>query len=91
MLTKDEENYLAKISEDKIINIYPFDNQIIKTVDEIIDSIKKTYPDLKIKHMGASALKISGQAGSDTNCPTGSTKQNERSWKSEVSSGLITS
>ncbi|EKE04810.1 MAG: hypothetical protein ACD_19C00432G0006 [uncultured bacterium] len=61
MLTKDEENYLAKISEDKIINIYPFDNQITKTVDEITGSIKKIYTDLKITHMGASALKISGQ------------------------------
>lgn len=61
ILSDDEENYLNKVPKDKIVNIYPFDNQIIKTVDEIIDSIKKIYPDLEITHMGASALGISGQ------------------------------
>jgi len=61
MLTKDEENYLDKIPKDKVVNIYFFDNQITKTVNEIIDSIKTIYPNLEITHMGASALKISGQ------------------------------
>lgn len=61
MLTKDEKDYLNKIPNDKIVNIYPFDNRITKTVDEIIASIIRIYPDLEIKHMGASALEISGQ------------------------------
>ena len=61
MLTKDEESYLNKIPEDKIVNINPFDNRIIKTADEITASIIKIYPNLEIKHMGASALEISGQ------------------------------
>lgn len=60
-LTKDEENYIAKIPNDKIVNIYPFNNRITKTVHEITSSIIKIYPDLEIKHMGASALEISGQ------------------------------
>lgn len=60
-LTKDEKNYIVKISSDKIVTIYPFDNQITKTVNEIISSIIKIYPNLEIKHMGASALEISGQ------------------------------
>lgn len=60
-LTKDEENYIVKIPSAKITTIYPFDNRITKTVDEIISSIVKIYPDLEIKHMGASALEISGQ------------------------------
>lgn len=60
-LTKDEENYLTKISIDKITKIYPFDNQITKIVNEIITSIVKICSDLEIKHMGASALEISGQ------------------------------
>lgn len=61
MLTKDETNYLDKIPKDKVVNIYPFDSQITKIVDKIISSVNKIYPDLEIKHMGASALKISGQ------------------------------
>lgn len=61
ILSEDEKNYLNKIPEEKIVKIYPFDNRITKTVDEIISSIIKIYPDLEIKHMGASALEISGQ------------------------------
>lgn len=61
ILSDDEENYIVKIPSDKIVNIYPFDNRITETVDEIISSIINIYPDLEIKHMGASALEISGQ------------------------------
>ncbi|MDP3918130.1 MAG: GrpB family protein [Candidatus Woesebacteria bacterium] len=61
MLTKDEKDFLNKIPRDKIVNVSPFDNRITRTVNEIVASINKIFPDLEIKHMGASALKISGQ------------------------------
>lgn len=61
MLTKDEENYIDKIPNDKIVTIHPFDNQITEIVDEVITSINKIFPDLETIHMGASALEISGQ------------------------------
>jgi GrpB-like predicted nucleotidyltransferase (UPF0157 family) len=61
MPTKDEEDFLKKIPADKIVKIYPFDTKVIKVVKEILDSIKNIYSDLEVKHMGASALGISGQ------------------------------
>lgn len=61
MFTKDERDYLSKIPQDKIVYIHPFDNRIVKTAKDIIFSINKIYPPLEIKHMGASALEISGQ------------------------------
>ena len=61
MLTSDELDYLNKIPADKTVKIYPYNPKITEVVEEIVDSINKAYPDLEIKHMGASALKISGQ------------------------------
>lgn len=61
MLTSDEIDYLNKIPSDKVVKIYPYNPQVEKVVITIIDSIQQTYPSLEIIHMGASALKISGQ------------------------------
>lgn len=61
MLSKDEIDYLEKISKNKKVYIYPFDPKLIETAEEIIKTINNIYPNLEIKHMGASALKISGQ------------------------------
>lgn len=65
MLTKDEVDYLNKIPKDKKIYIYPFDTKSVDTADEIIKSINSIYPDIEVKHMGASALRISGQKDLD--------------------------
>jgi len=61
MLTKDELDFLSKIPEDKKVHIYPFDPRIIKIAEDIVQSINRTYSNLEVKHMGASALEISGQ------------------------------
>lgn len=61
MLTKDQKNYLNKIPANKKVKIFPFNKKVTKTADEIIDAIKNIYPNLKLIHMGTSALKISGQ------------------------------
>ena len=61
MLTKDEKDFLNKIPADKKVGIYPFNKKINCVVEIIINSIKNIYPKLEVKHMGASALGISGQ------------------------------
>src|SRR3989344_500879 len=61
MLTRDEKDFLKKIPADKIVRIYPFNGKVFKTAENIIQSIKEIYPNLEAKHMGASALGISGQ------------------------------
>lgn len=61
MLTKDEKNYLAKIPNDKIVSIRPFDPKARKVGDGIVRRIKKEFPKLNILFMGATALGIAGQ------------------------------
>lgn len=61
MLSKDEVDYLNKIPRDKKVFIHPFNPQATITAERIIELIKNMYPTLEVKHMGASALKISGQ------------------------------
>ena len=61
MLTKDEKDYLSKIPIGRKVSIYPFDPKIKTIAEEVVTSIKKIYPSLKVTHMGASALEISGQ------------------------------
>lgn len=61
MLTPGEIDYLNKIPNDKVIKIYPYNPKTTEIAQEIIKTIKQTYPNLVVKHMGASALKISGQ------------------------------
>lgn len=52
---------MKKIPADKIVRIDPFNRKVTKTAEAVIRSIKEVYPDLEVKHMGASALGISGQ------------------------------
>lgn len=61
MLTKGEEDFLNKIPDNKKVNIYPFNPKVTKVSENLIQSINYVYPDLEVKHMGASALEISGQ------------------------------
>ena len=61
MFTKDESNFLNKIPVDKNVYIYLFDPKAVRVAEDIIQSINNIYPNLKVRHMGASALEISGQ------------------------------
>lgn len=65
MLTKDQQNYLEKISSDKTVRIIPYDPQVIDIVASIKEQIKDVRIDLEVKFMGASALGISGQGDID--------------------------
>ena len=71
MLTQDEQNYLDKISTDKMVVVKPYDPKTIEIVEEFINKIKSIEPELVILHLGASALKISGQGDIDLSilCP----------------------
>ena len=61
MLTKDELDFLNKIPADKNVHICPFNPKVADVVETLIQSIHNIDHDLEIKHMGASALGISGQ------------------------------
>lgn len=61
MFTKDELNFLNKIPSNKKVGIYPFNPKANSIAVKLIESIKNVCPDLQVKHMGASALGISGQ------------------------------
>lgn len=61
MLTEDQKRYLKTLPSDKRVKIYPFNKRVSRTAEKIIRRIANVCPDLKIVHMGASALGISGQ------------------------------
>ncbi|PIP57976.1 hypothetical protein COX03_00110 [Candidatus Woesebacteria bacterium CG22_combo_CG10-13_8_21_14_all_39_10] len=61
MLTKDELDFLNKIPADKKVYIYSFNPKAVKVAEDLIQSINNIYPDLEVKHLGTSALRISGQ------------------------------
>lgn len=65
MLTKDEEDFLNKIPGDRRVHIYLFDLKVTKVAGNLTQSINNIYPHLEVKHMGASALGISGQKDVD--------------------------
>lgn len=65
MLTWDEEDFLKKIPKDKKVVVKPFDEKITQIADDIIKKVQQVLPNLEIKHMGASALGISGQGDID--------------------------
>lgn len=61
MLAPNEKDYLSKIDENKIVHVTPYNPKIREVVGMLVQSINNIYPDLEVKHMGASALGISGQ------------------------------
>jgi GrpB-like predicted nucleotidyltransferase (UPF0157 family) len=65
MLTNDESNYIEKIPEDKVVVIIPYSIRAKEIADEIKAKINEKLPDLKVMHMGASGLGISGQGDID--------------------------
>lgn len=71
MLTQDEQNYLDKIPADKKVVVKPYDPKTTEIVEEYINKIMSVEPELDILHLGAAALKISGQGDIDISilCP----------------------
>lgn len=65
MLSWDEEEFISKIPPDKIVTVKPYDEAIGRVAREIIDRVQKILPGLEVRHMGASALGISGQGDID--------------------------
>lgn len=65
MLSPDEEDFLSKQPEEKFVTIHPFDPKLTILATEIIDKVHSVAPELEVKHMGASALEISGQCDLD--------------------------
>lgn len=65
MLTTDEKDYLSKIPKDKRFIIKPFNPLALKVARQIINQVHQVAKNLKVIHMGASALKISGQKDID--------------------------
>lgn len=65
MLTKDEKQYLRKISASKKVEIFAYDKKIPQIVDEFSQKINSIVPGLKVVHLGALALGISGQGDID--------------------------
>jgi len=65
MLSPDEEDFLSKQPKQKFVTIYPFNPRLTTLATEIIDKVHSVVPELEVKHMGASALKISGQCDLD--------------------------
>lgn len=61
MLTPGEVDYLNKIPCGKLVKVYPYNGKVENVVDEIVTSIRQIFPFLRIRHMSASALRISGQ------------------------------
>ena len=68
MLSPDEIDYLNKLPEEianKIIVIKPFSSLLSSMANNLISLVKNKFPDLAVKHMGASGLGISGQGDLD--------------------------
>ena len=64
MLTENQNKYLAKLSSErasKAIIIKPYDSILADIAEKVIIKIKREIPDIDVRFMGASALKISGQ------------------------------
>lgn len=68
MLSADEIDYLNKLLPEKanqIVVIKPFSSRLTDLAEEITSKIKNKFPDLTVRHMGASGLGISGQGDVD--------------------------
>ena len=67
MLTKNQENYLRTIPEQKIIEVKPFNPKAKEVGDSIVWSIKNKLPNMEVLFMSATALGIAGQNDIDLN------------------------
>lgn len=61
MLTEAQRWYLEKIPRKQRVVIHPYDPKIEVIVTELTQEIHAAVPELPIQHMGAAALRLSGQ------------------------------
>jgi len=61
MLSWDEEDYLSKVNDKKMVVVKPFDPKITDISNKLVHKIHIAVPDLEVRHMGASSLELSGQ------------------------------
>lgn len=61
MLFQHEEGFLKKIPKSEKVKIGPFSKKATAIAERIVRTINEVAPDLKVVHMGAAALEISGQ------------------------------
>lgn len=61
MLTAGQKCFLAKIPQDKVVRVKPFNPLSKKIASEIIREIKKKMPNTKVRFIGSAALSIAGQ------------------------------
>lgn len=64
MLTSGQKNYLSKLPKERmesIITVLPYNPKTETISEKVIKQIKETIPEVDVRYMGASALKISGQ------------------------------
>ena len=67
MLTQNQINSLAKVSDDKKVLVKPFNPLGLEIADHVMANIKAVEPDLEMAHMGSVALEIVGQEDIDIN------------------------
>lgn len=65
MLSQKEKRYIRSIPQSKVVKIKPFNLKATKVANEIIQKVKEAAPNLRVIHMGASGLGISGQRDLD--------------------------
>ncbi len=65
MLSEAQAKYLLTIPDDKTVTIYPFTLELEAIAEELVTTAQKAVPDLLVRHMGASALGLSGQGDLD--------------------------
>ncbi len=61
MITREEENFLKTIPTFQKVFVRPFDSKTKEVAEKIISKVKDIFSEIRILHMGASALGISGQ------------------------------
>jgi len=61
MISQSEQKYIKSIPEDKVVQIDLLDEKAVQVAEKIISKVKNKTTDLKVVHMGALALGISGK------------------------------
>ncbi|MFA5130025.1 MAG: GrpB family protein [Patescibacteria group bacterium] len=70
MLTQEQENWLAQLNDNDVVQILPFDINCHKIFENVKQEIQtKLGKNLKVEHHGASSFEISGQNEIDVYIP----------------------
>lgn len=61
MLTEAQTNYLATLSDEKIVHIVPFSSSYKEMAGQLIAEVQAHHPEIEARYTGAAALGIAGQ------------------------------